>query len=54
MSIFKRFFVDDRGTETVEWGILAGLIIGGLIAAFTAIGVWAKGQIEGLQTEMGA
>jgi pilus assembly protein Flp/PilA len=52
--MLKRFWTDDRGTETVEWGILAGLIVAGLVASFAAIGTWVHGKITTLETELGA
>jgi Flp pilus assembly pilin Flp len=43
----RRFLRDDRGTETLEWGLICGLIIVGAIAMITLIGpkiqqVWEK------------
>ena len=32
------FLKDDRGTETLEWGLVCGLIVVGAIVAITAIG----------------
>jgi len=32
------FLSDDRGMETVEWAVLAALIVAGLIAVITALG----------------
>jgi Flp pilus assembly pilin Flp len=34
----QRFFRDERGTETLEWGLICGLIVVGAIAAITVIG----------------
>ena len=34
----RRFMRDDRGTETLEWGMVCGLIIIGAIAAIVLIG----------------
>jgi len=33
-----RFQQDDRGTETLEWGLVCGLLVIGAIIALTAIG----------------
>jgi len=33
-----RFINDERGTETLEWGLVCGLIVVGAIAAITVIG----------------
>ena len=53
MSI-KSFLADDRGLETVEYAIIAGLIVTGLVAVVVAIGNWVKGEFDGLKTEVGA
>ena len=34
----RRWLRDDRGTETLEWGLVCGLIIIGAIAALVLIG----------------
>jgi len=34
----ERFARDQRGTETLEWGLICGLIIVGAIAMITLIG----------------
>ncbi len=46
--------VEERGTETVEWGLIAGLVVSGLVLVVIAIGVWLTSRMEGLQTELGA
>jgi Flp pilus assembly pilin Flp len=33
-----RFLHDERGMETVEWGILAALIVGGLVTIAGTLG----------------
>ena len=53
-NLLKSFFSDEKGTETVEWGLMAGLIVGGLIAVVFAIGAWVKNSFEELQTDLGA
>ena len=50
----KSFFSDERGTETVEWGLMAGLIVGGLVLVVAAIGTWVKLKFTQLQTDLGA
>jgi len=40
-SVFKmlgRFVSDERGTETLEWGLVCGVLVIGAIAAIAAIG----------------
>jgi pilus assembly protein Flp/PilA len=34
----KSLLADERGTETLEWGLVCGLIVVGAIAAITVIG----------------
>ena len=49
MSSLKRFVADDQGLETVEYAIIAGLIVSGLVAIIVAIGGWVKNQFTNLQ-----
>ena len=52
--MFKRFLSDDRGLETVEYAIITGMIVTGLIAVVVAIGTWIKGKFDDLKTDTGA
>ncbi len=52
--MLKRFMADDRGLETVEYAIIAGMIVAGLIAVVVAIGTWVKGEFDSLKTDLGA
>ena len=52
--MLRSLLVEERGTETVEWGLMAGLIVGGLILTLIAVGLWLRSQMENLQTELGA
>jgi pilus assembly protein Flp/PilA len=54
MSTIKRFIKDEQGLETVEYAIIAGLIVVGIVAAITAIGTWVQLQFTTLQTDLGA
>jgi Flp pilus assembly pilin Flp len=45
---------DDAGLETVEYAIIAGLIVVGTVAAITAIGVWVSNKFTAVKTELGA
>jgi Flp pilus assembly pilin Flp len=38
MSGLMKFVRDERGMETVEWAILAALIVAGLVAVITTLG----------------
>jgi len=42
--IFERFVRDERGTETMEWGLVCGLVVIGAIAAIILIGPKVKNQ----------
>ena len=37
-NVLNRFCRDQRGMETVEWAILAALIVAGLVVTITALG----------------
>lgn len=54
MNAVKRFLSDDQGLETVEYAIIAGLIVSGLVAIIIALGGWVKTQFSNLQTDLGA
>ena len=53
-NLVKTLLSDERGTETVEWGLMAGLIVGGLVLTVAAIGVWVRNKFTELQTDLGA
>lgn len=53
-QLMKRFLKDERGLETVEYAIIIGLIVGGLVIVIGAIGVWVNAQFTALQTDLGA
>ncbi|HEY8749615.1 MAG TPA: hypothetical protein VIM11_16650 [Tepidisphaeraceae bacterium] len=46
----RRFFRDERGMETVEWGVLAALIVAGLVAVIAGLGTNVLGKFQTLQT----
>ena len=37
-ALLARLVKDEQGTETLEWGLVCGLIVVGAIAAITLIG----------------
>jgi pilus assembly protein Flp/PilA len=49
-ELAKRFIRDEKGLETVEWTIMAALVILGLVAAITAL----QGKIGDVFTALGA
>ncbi|MHC4187535.1 MAG: Flp family type IVb pilin [Planctomycetota bacterium] len=38
MNILKRFLKDEKGMETVEWAVLAALIVVGLVTVIGTLG----------------
>ena len=54
MNLIKRFIKEDQGLETVEYAIIVGLIVAGLVAIIAAIGAWVKTQFTDLKTDLGA
>ena len=48
----RRFIREEHGTETVEWAIMAGLIVVGTITAVAAIGTWVSGKFTTLSTDL--
>ncbi|MHC4291977.1 MAG: Flp family type IVb pilin [Planctomycetota bacterium] len=38
MNTLKRFIKDDRGLETVEWAVIAALIVAGLVIVIGNLG----------------
>ena len=53
-KLMNRFLSDERGLETIEYAIVAGLIVVGVISAVTAIGVWVAGKWSSFKTTLGA
>jgi pilus assembly protein Flp/PilA len=54
MKSIKRFIREEEGLETVEYAIVAGLIVVGIVATLTSIGAWVAAQFTALQTDLGA
>lgn len=46
--MIKSFLSDEKGLETVEYAIIAGLIVVALIAIITAIGTKVKNRFQAL------
>jgi Flp pilus assembly pilin Flp len=49
LSILKRFTSDQRGMETVEWAILAALIVAGLVTTISTLGANVLNKFNTLQ-----
>ncbi len=52
MSECRSLLLDERGTETVEWGMIAGMIVGGLVLTVLAISVWLIARFDELRDEL--
>lgn len=48
MNTLKRLFSDERGLETVEYAIIAGLVVVGVITAVASIGSWLEDRYNTL------
>jgi len=49
-SLLKKFASDDRGMETVEWAVLAALIVAGLIGVVAGVGTNVLNAFSKLQS----
>ena len=52
LRVVKRFLTDERGTETVEWAIIIGLIAVASITAILSIGNWVSGKFNQLAGDL--
>jgi pilus assembly protein Flp/PilA len=52
MKSLKSFLSDDKGLETVEYAIIAGLIVVALIAIITSIGGKVKDKFQSLNSAL--
>ncbi len=53
-NMAKRFFSDEKGLETVEYAIIAGLIVVGVISTVGLIGAWVNTKFNALLTDLQA
>ncbi len=53
-AMVKKFVADERGLETVEYAILTGLIVAGVVLTIFALGTWVKAQFDRLKTDLNA
>jgi pilus assembly protein Flp/PilA len=52
MESLERFFNDESGLETVEYAIIAGLIVVGTIVTIISIGNWVSAKFAALDTAL--
>lgn len=53
-NIIARFLKEDDGLETVEYAIIAGLIVVGLVVIIAAIGTWVRNKFTTLKNDLEA
>jgi Flp pilus assembly pilin Flp len=53
MRQLARLFKEQDGMETVEYAVVAGILVGGTIAAITAIAGLVQTRFETLQAQLG-
>ena len=50
LYILKTFVRDDRGMETVEWAVMAAILVAGLVGVIGGIGTNVTARFTTLQT----
>ena len=53
MTKLRTFLRNDDGLETVEYAIIAGLIVSAIVVLVFAIGNWVKNQFSNVKSEVG-
>ena len=48
--VIKRFFDNEKGLETVEYAIISGIIVVGIIATVAGIAAWVDTRFTALLT----
>ncbi len=48
LDLMRKFVRDEKGLETVEYAIIAGLIVVGTIATIISIGGWVGSKFDAL------
>ena len=48
--LIRKLWRDETGMETVEWAVLAALIVAGLVAVITGLGANVKAKFTTLKT----
>jgi Flp pilus assembly pilin Flp len=52
MKPLIKFARDEAGLETVEYAIMAGLVVGASVAIILAVGAWVKSTYSNMQTQL--
>lgn len=50
--MIAKFLKNEEGLETVEYAIITGLIVAGVIAVIGAIGLWVFDQFSTVEGEL--
>ncbi len=50
--MIKKFLKDETGMETVEWAVVAAIILLGAVVAFQTLGDTVDAKITALDTEI--
>ncbi|HZM00433.1 MAG TPA: Flp family type IVb pilin [Planctomycetota bacterium] len=48
MRRLRRLLHDEQGLETVEYAVIAALVVSGVVAVIIALGKWTKGSLARL------
>jgi pilus assembly protein Flp/PilA len=51
-NFLKLFIRDERGLAAVEYALVAGVVVAGLVAVFTTIGDNAEARLQALATAL--
>jgi len=51
-QVLGRFAADERGTETLEWGLVCGLLVIGAITAISLIGPKVTAMWNNVNTQI--
>lgn len=54
MKTLVKFWNDEKGLETVEYAIIAGMIVVGIVATIAGIGTWVSNQFTQLKADLEA
>lgn len=54
MRRIKEFLSEERGLETVEYSVIAGLVVVGVITAIALIGRWVQSTLDGFNDSLSA
>ena len=52
MELIKRLWKEEEGQGLVEYAILIGIIVVGVVAVVLAIGTWVQGRFDTLNEEL--